>query len=238
MTHMRQIFYFIAILFLLWGCTKKRESEPNIIPLPLKCELTQQQFVLSGSCDITFDAPRDVAENIAEYLKTTILHPHDTKKTGTSNIVFRITDSIPGLSSPEGYKITTDKKSITILSTSESGLFYGCQTILQAIDNEGGMPCGVIIDEPRFAYRGMMLDVSRHFFDKEFVKKQIDAMARYKMNRLHLHLTDAAGWRLEIKKYGANTVCGRIGGSLAADTARKAVPMLMEDITHRRIFAR
>ena len=201
MTHMRQISYFIAILFLLWGCTKKRESEPNIIPLPLKCELTQQQFVLSGSCDITFDTPRDVAENIAEYLKTTILHPHDTKKTGTSNIVFRITDSIPGLSSPEGYKITTDKKSITILSTSESGLFYGCQTILQAIDNEGGMPCGVIIDEPRFAYRGMMLDVSRHFFDKEFVKKQIDAMARYKMNRLHLHLTDAAGWRLEIKKY-------------------------------------
>ena len=63
------------------------------------------------------------------------------------------------------------------------------------------VPSVEIEDTPRFAYRGLMLDVSRHFSTKEFIKKQIDALAYYKINRLHLHLTDAAGWRLEIKKY-------------------------------------
>ena len=72
--------------------------------------------------------------------------------------------------------------------------------MLQMVD-EKGLPAGVITDEPRFAYRGFMMDVSRHFFDKEFIKKQMDALAYYKLNRLHLHLTDAAGWRIEIKKY-------------------------------------
>ena len=70
-------------------------------------------------------------------------------------------------------------------------------------DERGGwtVPAVTVKDSPRFGYRGFMIDVSRHFRPKEFVKKQIDAMARYKLNRLHLHLTDAAGWRIEIKKY-------------------------------------
>lgn len=75
--------------------------------------------------------------------------------------------------------------------------------------DEKGLPAGVITDEPRFAYRGFMMDVSRHFFDKEFIKKQMDALAYYKLNRLHLHLTDAAGWRLEIKKISpSDRICG------------------------------
>ena len=102
--------------------------------------------------------------------------------------------------SSEGYVLTVTPDQVLIRATSGAGLFYGVQTMLQMVD-EKGLPAGVITDEPRFAYRGFMMDVSRHFFDKEFIKKQMDALAYYKLNRLHLHLTDAAGWRLEIKKY-------------------------------------
>ncbi len=93
---------------------------------------------------------------------------------------------------------------ILIRATSGAGLFYGIQTLLQLSQpSETGYSIASVEvqDSPRFAYRGLMLDVSRHFFSKEFVKKQIDALAFYKINRLHLHLTDAAGWRIEIKKY-------------------------------------
>ena len=90
--------------------------------------------------------------------------------------------------------------SIVIRATSGAGLFYGAQTMLQMADDKS-IPGIAITDWPRFPYRGFMLDVSRHFRDKEFVKKQIDAMARYKLNKLHLHLTDAAGWRIAIDKY-------------------------------------
>ena len=93
---------------------------------------------------------------------------------------------------------------ILIRATSGAGLFYGIQTLLQLSQPSGtgySIASVEVQDSPRFAYRGLMLDVSRHFFSKEFVKKQIDALAFYKINRLHLHLTDAAGWRIEIKKY-------------------------------------
>ncbi|MRZ17548.1 family 20 glycosylhydrolase, partial [Parabacteroides distasonis] len=94
---------------------------------------------------------------------------------------------------------------ILIRATSGAGLFYGVQTLLQLAQPSGAGSYSIasveIEDTPRFAYRGLMLDVSRHFSTKEFIKKQIDALAYYKINRLHLHLTDAAGWRLEIKKY-------------------------------------
>ncbi len=200
---MKYLFSFIATLILLSGCTQKRDTEINVIPIPQKCELTQQAYALSRDYQTIFESSKEVADRIKNYISTTPLSPSSEKlgNSGIAAIVFRITNSIPGLHSPEGYKIETDKNKTVIESTTESGLFYGLQTIFQVIENEGVIPCGVIIDEPRFAYRGMMLDVSRHFFDKNFVKKQIDAMARYKMNRLHIHLTDAAGWRIEIKKY-------------------------------------
>ncbi len=87
----------------------------------------------------------------------------------------------------------------------DAGLFYGLQTLIQLTESAGTAGWTVqstyIEDAPRFDYRGFMMDVSRHFRSKEFVKKQIDVLARYKLNRLHLHLADGAGWRIEIKKY-------------------------------------
>ena len=84
----------------------------------------------------------------------------------------------------------------------EAGLFYGLQTLLQLRSHYGDkIPAQRIVDAPRFGYRGMHLDESRHFFGKEFVKKQLRMMASLKLNRLHWHLTDGGGWRIEIDRY-------------------------------------
>ena len=115
-------------------------------------------------------------------------------------------DSLPGIASDEGYRLTVDKKGVRAEATTPAGLFYAFQSLLQMAEagqQEGNftLPCASLSDYPRFGYRGLHLDVSRHFRSKEFVMKQLDAMARYKLNRLHWHLTDGAGWRLEIKHY-------------------------------------
>ena len=120
-------------------------------------------------------------------------------------LLLLITPKNPQLPSPESYTLSVTPQQILIRATSGAGLFYGMQTLLQLAQPSGAGSYSIasveIEDTPRFAYRGLMLDVSRHFSTKEFIKKQIDALAYYKINRLHLHLTDAAGWRLEIKKY-------------------------------------
>ena len=101
----------------------------------------------------------------------------------------------------QAYALNADKNGVRITAHDVQGLFYGLQTLRQLTDSRGQVPYANITDRPRFDYRGLMLDCSRHFWTKEFILKQIDAMAAVKLNRLHLHLTDAAGWRIEIKRY-------------------------------------
>lgn len=104
----------------------------------------------------------------------------------------------------EEYRLLINEDSIRLEASDASGIFYGLQTLLQLAGNTGNrltLPTVDIVDRPRFAYRGVMIDISRHYFDKEFLKKQIDVLAHYKINRLHLHLTDAAGWRIQIDRY-------------------------------------
>ena len=104
------------------------------------------------------------------------------------------------LGNPEGYSLVVNPKGIDLKAASEAGLFYGKQTLRQLYTPEG-IPCVSITDAPRFGYRGLHLDVSRHFFAKEEILKLLDVMAYYKLNKLHFHLTDAGGWRLQIDKY-------------------------------------
>ena len=103
----------------------------------------------------------------------------------------------------EAYKIKVTSKGVLITASTEAGLFYARQTLRQMTGNGEikEIKCCEIKDYPRFSYRGLHVDVSRHFRSVDFLKKQIDAMARFKMNRMHLHLTDAAGWRLQIDSY-------------------------------------
>lgn len=100
----------------------------------------------------------------------------------------------------EGYQLEIDEAGVRLTAKTETGLFYGKQTLLQLL-TPNGLPYVKINDHPRFHYRGLHLDVSRHFFDKEEVKKLMNVMSYYKLNTLHLHLTDAGGWRLQIDKY-------------------------------------
>ena len=100
----------------------------------------------------------------------------------------------------ESYAILTDKGNVYIWGHDAAGLFYALQTARQLVES-GEWKKGFIADYPRFEYRGVLIDISRHFRSVDFLKRQIDMMARVKMNRLHLHLTDAAGWRLEIESY-------------------------------------
>ena len=104
-------------------------------------------------------------------------------------------DTIPEL---QGYEITPRAGGISVSAPTPTGLFYAIQTLAQCVEGTA-LHVSKVEDSPRFAYRGLMVDCSRHFWPKEFLMKQMDAMAAFKLNRLHLHLTDAAGWRLEMQ---------------------------------------
>ena len=178
----------------------------SVIPVPLKMEKGTGFFLLSEKTRLYTNLQGGEAKLWENYLKAL---PVQLKKAGMKDrkqmLLLLITPKNPQLPSPESYTLSVTPQQILIRATSGAGLFYGMQTLLQLAQPSGAGSYSIasveIEDTPRFAYRGLMLDVSRHFSTKEFIKKQIDALAYYKINRLHLHLTDAAGWRLEIKKY-------------------------------------
>ena len=176
----------------------------SVIPVPLKIEQGTGSFLLSEKTKLYTNIQGGEARLLESYLQALPVHLKKGKKKDTQNVLsLLITEKSEQLPSPESYTLSVTPERILIRATSGAGLFYGIQTLLQLSQpSETGYSIASVEvqDSPRFAYRGLMLDVSRHFFSKEFVKKQIDALAFYKINRLHLHLTDAAGWRIEIKK--------------------------------------
>ena len=178
----------------------------SVIPVPLEMEQGTGSFLLSEKTKLYTNLQGGEAELWENYLKALPVQLKEARMKDRKQMLFLlITPKIPQLPSPESYTLSVTSQRIEIRATSGAGLFYGMQTLLQlrqpASTGSYSVPSVEIEDTPRFAYRGLMLDVSRHFSTKEFIKKQIDALAYYKINRLHLHLTDAAGWRLEIKKY-------------------------------------
>ena len=178
----------------------------SVIPVPLKMEQGTGSFLLSEKTKLYTNLQGGEAELWENYLKALPVQLKEARMKDRKQMLFLlITPKPPQLPSPESYTLSVTPQQIEIRATSGAGLFYGMQTLLQLMQPAGTGSYSVVSveieDTPRFAYRGLMLDVSRHFSTKEFIKKQIDALAYYKINRLHLHLTDAAGWRLEIKKY-------------------------------------
>jgi hexosaminidase len=115
----------------------------------------------------------------------------------------KVAYSSKGFENPEAYSMKITPKGITIKASGDAGVFYARQTLMQmtADGTVKEIACCEIYDEPRFSYRGMHFDVSRHFRSLDFLKKQVDVMASFKMNRMHIHLTDAAGWRMQIDAY-------------------------------------
>ena len=191
---------FLALT--LASCGQQPVEELSIIPVPLKAELQGGAFQVNENTQLWIEASEADKQQLQEYLAASPLKLAVADEAPSADaIVLKQVAELPGVKSEEGYVLTSTKKGVEVQAKTGAGLFYGVQTLLQMAAEGNKVAFGTITDEPRFEYRGMMLDVSRHFFGLDFVKKQIDAMAYYKLNRLHIHLTDAAGWRIEIKKY-------------------------------------
>lgn len=194
-----------ALLFsasVFTACAPVAEQTLSVTPVPMEVNWQRGSFRPDASTSLWIEAPEADRSILAEYLQASPLALKLADSQSGNQVVLKQTDALEGISSPEGYVLSVNSDGVRIEALSGAGLFYGVQTLLQmAADAPEGMTAVTVKDEPRFEYRGIMLDVSRHFRSKEFVKRQIDLLSYYKINRLHLHLTDAAGWRIEIKKY-------------------------------------
>ncbi len=197
--------------------------EPTVIPEPLHLEVRDGRFLLEESTRIVMigdtAALHSTAELLASPLRTVTGFPFEVvaeSETAGKNIVLSVSNNEKAA---ESYRLTVTPGRVMIESGSQAGLFYGVETFLQLLPPEvqaGRKTTGiewsaqsvVIEDRPRFRWRGIHLDVCRHFFSKEFVKKYIDLIAAYKMNVFHWHLTDDQGWRIRIGKYPRLTTTG------------------------------
>ena len=198
---------FKSVLFstlLLIGNSCSDRKGIDVIPMPRSVEYHSGNFTISPETKFYTNLSAESRQALTDYLEGTSLSsvPFAESATGNNGIELNLCDSSI-VTGNEAYRIEIVKKGVRLSANTETGIFYGLQTLLQLLNNGDNktLPALTINDSPRFPYRGLHLDVSRHFFDKEFVKKQLNAMAYFKMNRLHWHLTDGAGWRIEIKKY-------------------------------------
>ncbi|MCS2403607.1 Glycosyl hydrolase family 20, catalytic domain [Bacteroides salyersiae] len=196
----------LFIGFWLAGCQQRKEVEVQIIPQPQLSELSSGTYGLPRQAVFSTNLPEEEKREFIEYLQASplALQP-EAEGTQKSVVSFAIIAPVSDQESMESYQLSVTGKGISVVAPSAAGLFYGFQSLLQLAEQETdgtfSFPLIEIKDSPRFSYRGLHLDVSRHFRTKEFLKKQLDAMARYKLNCFHWHLTDGAGWRLEIKRY-------------------------------------
>ena len=176
-----------------------------LIPQPQVCELHSGVYSFSAGEAFYTNLSGDERDDLAAVLASSPFRLVASDDAGAA-FHFEVVASLPGISSDEGYTLAVGADGVRAEATTPAGLFYAFQSLLQMAEADGAdeafvLPRVNVNDYPRFSYRGLHLDVSRHFRSKEFVMKQLDAMARYKLNRFHWHLTDGAGWRLEIKRY-------------------------------------
>lgn len=169
----------------------------HLLPRPQTMTATPQEVTISFG-KIKYKGLRKAdRQGLSRYLATLPV----TKGQGRPITLHLLAGETADELEQQHYTLDIDCRGATISATHVAGLFYGMQTLLQLADGGSTVPYCHIDDKPRFAYRGLMLDCSRHFWSKNFILKQIDAIAYMKLNRLHLHLTDAGGWRMEVKRY-------------------------------------
>jgi len=217
---MRRCCFIILSLFNYFIATMSMAANAvnyDVLPMPQQVALQQgEPFVLNSSVQIL--APEGLqqeAEFLQSYLQeqTGLLLPVSQKR--DKKVTYIELALSPKVKEAEGYALTVNKKGVTIVGGSAAGVFYGIQTLRKALADEeqtkGGsvlLPAVSITDAPRFSWRGMHLDCSRHFFSVAFIKKYIDLLAMHNMNVFHWHLTDDQGWRLEIKRWPKLTTVG------------------------------
>lgn len=216
---------FVAIATISNAATNNAATYSNVIPLPQSINLQKnaQPFVLDSQTEIRVANGNDDMTRIAGFLKQYVkdmtkleLGINNASKGGKAILLSLNSKdkTIPA----EGYVIKVSKKNILIKGSTAAGVFYGVQTLRKSLPilKQAGqveLPAVSITDQPRFKYRGMMLDCARHFFSADFVKKYIDIIALHNMNRFHWHLTDDQGWRVIVEKYPKLTEIGSMRSS-------------------------
>ncbi len=223
----------------------QRDANMGIIPAPVSVKKFKGEFNFNSETIILTDSPNHRAVKFfAEYLRKsgmgnsiTDMSFLDEKRRKVRNV---ITLSVNHKSDMplEGYELNVDDNKVTLVGRN-GGLFYGVQTLIQLMQaNKYGftIPSTSIKDHPRFGYRGMHLDVARHFFDVEYVKRYIDLMAYYKLNHFHWHLTDDQGWRIEIKKYPKLTEVGSKRAQTKIGSQSKGDPELYDNTPYEGFY--
>lgn len=225
-----QLFYFLSIACALFGCSTSPTSDlaqADIIPKPMSVEATGKVFELKESTIIYTQPGQTDLVSIAQRLASQI-----TMATGFANAIavesekdqsgiFLQLENQSDWSNEEAYVLSISPNQIKIHAPTAKGAFNAIQTLVQLIPFDSpnslmSIPTGTIRDAPRYSWRGAMLDVARHFFSVEDVKRYIDLLSYYKINVLHLHLTDDQGWRIEIKSWPNLAIHGgsiEVGGS-------------------------
>ncbi len=224
---MKRIILLISLLIPV--CLAAKVETPDIVPAPLKLEMGKGSFNMKGvciNCDPNMDhqavkAVRQLADRLTLVsgrlieVACPIGLTRVVEKGNLKGLYFIQDASV----APEGYKISIGSKAAVVRASDFNGFFYSLQTLRQMLpaaiygstpapSENWRVPCCEIEDAPRFGYRGILLDCCRHFFSVDEVKKVLDVMAMYKLNRLHWHLTEDQGWRIEIDKYPRLTEVG------------------------------
>lgn len=222
----------IVIAIFIWIClgvpTSIFGQELPVIPCPV---LVAEQ---SGECllkkgKIGFSGPELLPEAsfLQEKLAGLSVPLKVEQNSKKAMILLSLRSDIQG---DGAYRLRITPRQVVIEGSSRSGIFYGVQTLLQLVKNQGcRLKCVDIQDQPRYAWRGFMLDEARHFFGKAKVKQILDLMAYYKLNKFHWHLTDEQGWRIEIKKYPRLSAIGGLG-NWSSPEGKEACFYTQEDI--------
>ena len=223
--HRTSAAHLISVLLLTFAisCTPGRKPASyealSVVPAPASMETTEGSFLLTSGTGIVID-PAFITGSQTVEMFNRFLEKHygkirvsEIQAPSDEGVIRSVLDSLAG--NTEAYRLKVASGAITIEAGGDAGLFYAFQTLMQLIfpsqEAHGGgieIPCVKISDSPRYRWRGMHLDVSRHFFPKEFIFKMLDAMAMHKLNTFHWHLTDDQGWRIEIRKYPELTAVG------------------------------
>lgn len=220
---MKQIYFFFLLCISMAGYTQSPDGGIAIIPQPVSLVKQQGSFILPEQLTIHTGKNAEVKKigtRLAERVSATtgykiVINENTDPASNGISLVLAANKSFP----EEGYRLDVKTTHIVLEAAEPAGIFYGVQTLLQLLPKEieskskiekdkWEIPAVTVTDHPRFGWRGLMLDVSRHFFTKEQVKEFINDMVKYKFNLLHWHLTDDQGWRIEIKSLPKLTSVG------------------------------
>ena len=207
-----KLLLFVGIVGSLLAYSKQATGEANyqVIPLPQEVITSEgQPFKLSSATKVVYPEGNDLMARNAEFLGDYLNLPVITSTSSNEKVI----ELALGLENDnkEAYRLEVTENKVIVTGASEAGVFYGIQTLRKSIpanDRKALLAPVTINDQPRFGYRGVMLDVARHFQPVSFIKKYIDLLALHNINRFHWHLTEDQGWRIEIKQYPKLTELG------------------------------